>query len=991
MDRARRVGAALLGALLAFSPALLLVAPGALGSPQLRQGVIDQCDDGSTSKSVLFSSPGNRSDCYLAFDNHATVDHAFVDLTVQGMRSNSRPNPFDRTPDAFPVTPYLDVSGNGSREWAFDSSQFGPLGQTTKFSDGRSSASAELGAGGHYDLSFDVPSNAQIVNATITMSGDPVPYWAQQYPLTDANVSQAEEGPFLFVFAGLLWAAWSSGDPALIKGGPDDLDVVVRSYDGQSWSPVTDVSEYPGDSLPDREVILTVYRNELWVIWSHGDDHGTTGETDLLYSRFNGLAWSAIGHISPDPTDGLNTYESAVVHQGRLWFLWKTTDTSISGGNSGAVKDLDIVVRSYDGATDTWDATYELTDPANVYLDWISDLKSFGGKLYAVWEASYWNLSRIYLLGNFPQRSDILMRVWDGSSWGPAQMMSEQVDRDEGVNVEDQSPRLAVYSNPVSGLQELYLIWMRGCLQDNGCTPDYDIAVRTFNGAAWSFTSYITDLSDTDQDMFPCMVEFSSVFYVFWVSGVNITQTHAENVVLIAAYGDIVYRAYNGREWSAIKKVTPLLDKYDNVSHPACAAYNDRLYTAWESPTNEANGSTQWDITVRNIDFSKVAVTGVYGGVEENYSAPVNLSFFDTSFPFNLTGLNGLLGDNPVATDAWGNQMSRIPLDLSTVAPARVEVTGIDIRYAYNVRVDITKALNDQIAAEQGDLYSTLTVRVPLELGMEGGAGRITINQIQVDYRIDYPPTLIKSLASLKVEEDSGVAPPIDLNLYFTDDWDAGHLRFQMGNATNTQHVYIALAGSMLTIGTLTPNWCGVATFTVTAFDRNAYFARSNNATVFVECVNDPPELQTIADIDISGSQVYSGDVSAFDPDIGDRLTFSSDSPWVTVDPDTGAFRVADKEGTPDVLRFNITVTDLAGAFDTKNTTLTVRRTTDPVYSVSEPTTVDFPYWLFLLLLGPVVGYVVYRVRSQRLEAAEEVQEEIQRQKDKDDLREIDG
>jgi len=987
--RRSRTLAALLGLFLALSPALLYAAPAAFAAPALRQGILDQCDDGSTSKSVLFSSPGNRTDCYLAFDNHASVDRAFVDLTIQGTRSSSRPNPFDRTPDAFPETPYLDVSGNGSREWAYDSAQWGPLGHTTRFSDGSASASVTLGPGAHYDLSFDVPTNAEIINATITMSGDPVPYWAQQYPLTDAGWSEAEEGPYLISFAGLLWAAWSSSDPALIKGG-FDLDVVVRSYDGGNWSAVTDVSEFPGDIDPDREVIMTVYRNELWVIWSHGDDQGTTGLTDLLYSRFNGFTWSAIGHISPDPTDGINTYESAIIHQGRLWFLWKTTDTAISAGNSGAVKDLDIVVRSYDGATDTWDATYELTDPSNVYLDWISDVKSFGGKLYVVWEASYWNLSRVYTIGNFPQHSDIKMRVWDGIAWGPEQMMSQQADDSEGVNVEDQSPRLAIYNNPVSGLQELYLIWMRGCLQENGCSPDYDIAYRTFNGAAWSLTGYITDPADTDQDMFPCMVEFTSILYVFWVSGVNVTQTPAENVILIAAYGDIAYRAYNGREWSEVKEVTPL-GFLDNVSHPACAAYNDRLYAAWESPTNYANGSREWDITVRNIDFNKVQVTGTYGGVAENYSAPVNLSFYDTSFPFNLAALNGLLGDRPVGTDAWGNEMSRIPLDLSTGAPARVEVTGIDIRYSYTVRVDVKQALNDQIAREKGDLYATSTVRVPLELGMEGGAGRITINQVEVEYRIDYPPTLIKSLASLKVDEDSGVAPPIDLNLYFTDDWDAGHLRFEMGNATNTQHVYIALQGSQLTIGTLTPNWCGVATFKVTAFDRNAYFARSNDAAVFVRCVNDPPQLQPIADINISASQVYSGDVSALDPDIGDLLSFSSDSEWVTVDPETGAFRVGDKPGTPEVLMFNITVTDLALASDTKNATFRVWRTTDPVYFVSEPTTVDFPYWLFLLLLGPVVGYIVYRVRSQRLEAEEEVREELQRQRDKEDLKEIDG
>jgi len=97
----------------------------------------------------------------------------------------------------------------------------------------------------------------------------------------------------------------------------------------------------------------------------------------------------------------------------------------------------------------------------------------------------------------------------------------------------------------------------------------------------------------------------------------------------------------------------------------------------------------------------------------------------------------------------------------------------------------------------------------------EGGAGRINLNQIHVEYRIDYPPELIKSIASVKIDEDSGLAAPIDLNDYFTDDWDAGRLRFEMTNATNTQHVYFFLDGSQLSVGTLTPNWCGVATFII--------------------------------------------------------------------------------------------------------------------------------------------------------------------------------
>jgi hypothetical protein len=194
----------------------------------------------------------------------------------------------------------------------------------------------------------------------------------------------------------------------------------------------------------------------------------------------------------------------------------------------------------------------------------------------------------------------------------------------------------------------------------------------------------------------------------------------------------------------------------------------------------------------------------------------------------------------------------------------------------------------------------------------------------------------------------------------------------------------------MLRVGTLTPDWCGVATFEVSAFDRNAYVARSNAVTVFVRCVNDPPILQPVEDINLSAGQVYAGDLSAFDPDIGDALTFYADSFWVTVDPDTGAFLIGDKEGMPDAFEFNVSVADLAGANDTKRVHLVVNRVFDPGRIASQPNNEDFPFYLFLLFLGPVVAYIAYRLRAQRLQAAEEAREEMQREQDKADLKEID-
>lgn len=951
-----------------------------------RQGVLTTCDSGATSVSSVFETAGEATDCVISLDNHAVADNAWVELTIQGTRTSARTDPFDRTPDAFPEFPYLDVNDDGTPDWAFNTTRTGPLGHTTTFLDGTATANLDLNVGESGTLSFEVPSNATIRNATITLSGDPTPYWREEYAITNtSDQDKAAEGPFLAAFNGKLYAAWATDDPQLANYGPD-MDVVIRSYNGTAWSDPDNLSPQSAsaDSKTDTEVLLQVYAGKLWAIWSAGHDEGVEGRTNLSFrTTTDGVNWSPIGYISPSVTDGINTYLRTEIYQGRLYFVWKTTDSHITAGRAPPTKDLDIVSRWYDAGTDSWGNFTEITDPANGTLDWFADVKAFGGKLYVAWQASPYD--PYALIPNFG-KSDILMKVFDGNVWGPIQVPSAEADLREG-NIEDSLPLFSIYHNPVTGLSELYLTWMRGeSAERNGGNSDYDVVYRMFNGAAWTPTRYLTAADDTDDDMFPCIQEYNGVLYAFWISGVNTTVVGGnDKITLIATYGDLVYRAYNGREWTTIKEITH--DAWlDNVSHPTCAVYDGRLFAAWESPTNLPVGGPAWDVAVRNIDFDRVELQGIYGGVLENYSATVGLNLTDTPYPFNLTELNSLLGNDVTSEDEFGNTLSKIDLRLTAQSNSTVHVSDIDIRYDVTVRVNITDAVNGKLQAERGDLYQTHYIDSPLTVGILDGGGRININQVHVEYRIDYPPQLILPLSSISILEDSGAAPPIDLNDYFTDDWDAGRLRFEMSNATNTQNVLVDLQGSTLRVGTLTENWCGVATFRIWAYDRNQYYANSNEVAVFVECVNDPPVLQPLDDQNITPDQVYSGDTSATDPDVGDILTFTSDSQWVEIDPITGAFRIGHLPGTPDDFTYNITVTDLAGANDTAMATFHIERVVPPNVGTERPEDVGFPYWLLLLLLAPLAGYATYRARAWRMQTTQEFREDQEHRADREEL-----
>jgi hypothetical protein len=81
---------------------------------------------------------------------------------------------------------------------------------------------------------------------------------------------------------------------------------------------------------------------------------------------------------------------------------------------------------------------------------------------------------------------------------------------------------------------------------------------------------------------------------------------------------------------------------------------------------------------------------------------------------------------------------------------------------------------------------------------------------------------------------------------------------------------------------------------------------------------------------------------------------------------------------------------DLAGTSDSKNATFHIVRTTLPPAGQTEYLRFDLPYYLLLLLLGPAVGYAVYRVRAYRIQSLEERRDEIGLEQNKADLKELD-
>jgi hypothetical protein len=98
--------------------------------------------------------------------------------------------------------------------------------------------------------------------------------WSWPVPVNPGRRSGDDFWPTMTAYNGSLYMAWSSNDP-VTTDGQEDNDIVIRSYDGQNWSAITNVSPYgdngtiggehnPGD---DNQPFLYSWNGSLYCTW----------------------------------------------------------------------------------------------------------------------------------------------------------------------------------------------------------------------------------------------------------------------------------------------------------------------------------------------------------------------------------------------------------------------------------------------------------------------------------------------------------------------------------------------------------------------------------------------------------------------------------------------------------------------------------------------------------------------------------------------------
>lgn len=307
---------------------------------------------------------------------------------------------------------------------------------------------------------------------------------------------------------------------------------------------------------------------------------------------------------------------------------------------------------------------------------------------------------------------------------------------------------------------------------------------------------------------------------------------------------------------------------------------------------------------------------------------------------------DGGIGGTTVATDFVKITVTGKPLEWPSDVALDVGDDGTDDwTYAGALMseesfggVEFVDALQDVIDAEGvGHGSFDITLSFSSATGGKMYVGGLSIN---LDGYTNEPPALTDIPNNLHFDEDTDAPGLIDLKAYFEDDIDPdADLVFALENESDPDliHAEVTTAG-MVDFTTPTDNWFGTASFTVSATDTDTAKTASNEFTVTVDPVDDPPELTAVGPQTFAENEQSSIILTASDPDKlfggSDTMSFSAifltGKTLFTLNPGTGAAHFIPTDADVGEYSVEFTVTDKTSLYDSEIVKITITDVNNP-------------------------------------------------------------
>jgi len=212
----------------------------------------------------------------------------------------------------------------------------------------------------------------------------------------------------------------------------------------------------------------------------------------------------------------------------------------------------------------------------------------------------------------------------------------------------------------------------------------------------------------------------------------------------------------------------------------------------------------------------------------------------------------------------------------------------------------------------------TETMKISLNVTSES-AGVVHLSGLSVEYGL--PPVLSQEIPTQVIDEDSGAHTKlIDLENYFTDDFDDGKLSFEIPFQEDPSKVKAKIEDKhFLSIETVKTDWFGQVRFVVRAIDNSGLKTQSNTFTIQVQNVNDAPTLTQMPAFTLTVGELFEYQLQWSDPD-PDTWTFTIAPPMIlNLDANTGKISTTPTKAQIKEYDVTYTITDKAGSSDSKH------------------------------------------------------------------------
>jgi hypothetical protein len=271
-------------------------------------------------------------------------------------------------------------------------------------------------------------------------------------------------------------------------------------------------------------------------------------------------------------------------------------------------------------------------------------------------------------------------------------------------------------------------------------------------------------------------------------------------------------------------------------------------------------------------------------------------AFFDgteTTLPFPMVLQGYLASKSPTAKDGFGNVYTDVPVHLNAKGGGRMILEKLNVTYEYKSSItNFTGPLKEYVAAHRSEQDANGNITVPIKI-TSATPGRVKLLNLKIIQ--DEAPALKAPVPDLRIAEDTKNNALLDLSFYFKDDYDSLEaLRFCATAVTNSSIVNVSIEnGHFLSVDSLTSplseNWTGEVKAVIECLDTVNLSRKSNEFTIQVYNVNDPPIIVSGPPPPGYTGEQYAFQVIAVDGD-GDSISYilTKGPPGMTMNSTTG-------------------------------------------------------------------------------------------------------